>query len=309
MIPYCYVVGTSRSGSTLLARMLHAHPDLGTTGEMNGPVRAENRASYRCSCGSEIIGCPFFGDLHRELRARGLRADIDHWPCVYTLEEDWYRNRHVILNRLSLHSLRSDRLERLRDRVLSRWAERGRAIERANRASVAYAEIGLRLLGGRRVWVDATKEPMRLVHLSRVPELDLYAIHLIRDPRGYCNSVHSTNGVGWSKAAREWTWNIRNAQRALQRLPEHRRMVLRYEVLCADPVGTINGIASFLGLQTHGSYDFKAGGHHLVGNRMRLQDLNGLKQDERWKTEMSPDAVDDIARIAGPFAREYGYAI
>jgi sulfotransferase family protein len=307
MIAYCYVVGTARSGSTLLSRLLHAHPELGTTGEMNGPNRAKDRASYPCSCGSEIAVCGFFVQLLGSMRERGLQADLDHWPGVFTLEDDWYRNRHPILNRLSLQGLRSDVLENARDRLLSGWARRKHAIARASRATVAYAEIGLELLGKRRVWVDATKEPIRLSHLVRVPELDLYAIHLVRDPRGYVNSMRKTGQPEWSKSASEWTWNARNAQRAMRRLPESRRMVLRYESLVDDPVASINAIAKFLGVRGHDSYDFQAGGHHLIGNRMRLHDMRELRRDERWKADLSADALREIARIVGPEARAYGY--
>ena len=309
MVAYCYVVGTGHSGSTLLSRLLYAHPELGTTGEMTGPSRVKNRAAHPCSCGIEIAACPFFVQLLQRMRERGLQADLDHWPGAFTLEDDWYRNRHPILNRLSLRGLRSDVLENARDRLLSGWARRRRAISRANRATVAYAEIGLELLGGRRVWVDATKEPIRLSHLVRVPELDMYAIHLVRDPRGYINSMRKMGQLEWSKSASQWAWNARNAQRALRRLPQSRRMVLRYESLVDNPVASINAITRFLGVQSFDSYDFQAGGHHLIGNRMRLHDLSELKHDERWKADLPAGALKDIARVVGQQAREYGYDV
>jgi hypothetical protein len=241
------------------------------------------------------------------MREGGLEADLEHWPCVYTLEDDWYRNRHPFLNRIAMHGLRSDVLEAARDRLLAGWARRRSAIARADRASVAYARIGLELLGQRCVWVDATKEPMRLAHLARVPELCLFALHLVRDPRGYCNSVRQTNRIGWSAAARQWLWNARNARRVLRRLPEDRRLLLRYEDLCDDPVRELNRIATLLGLRALRVYDFQAPGHHIIGNRMRGNELSAFERDERWKSQMSTGAIKVVELIAGRVARDYGY--
>ena len=43
------------------------------------------------------------------------------------------------------------------------------------------------------------KQPDRLAQLTRIPELDLRVVHLLRDPRGWCNSRRKHSNKDWRR--------------------------------------------------------------------------------------------------------------
>src|SRR5207247_1938926 len=78
-----------------------------------------------------------------------------------------------------------------------------RAADRGER-NLAFIRAALDL-AGREIFVDSTKNPERIRFLHGL-DLDLRVIHLIRDPRGYCNSCRTRPRLGWpvEKGARSW---------------------------------------------------------------------------------------------------------
>lgn len=288
--------------------MLHAHPDIATNGEMGGPARKTNRENYRCSCGQPIGQCSFFAELFRRVQQRGLRFDLEHWTAIYALNERWYLHHRDLLNRIAMLGLRSNTMEVIREVLLAGWPARRRAIQRAHRATAAYAQAGMEILG-RKVWLDAHKEAIRLRFLRRNPQLDLWVIYLVRDPRGVVSSLHRNKDYTWQRCARFWVRESKEADWVRRGIPGDRQMLLHYETLCAQPTQTIDDIARFLGLQPCGSYDFAVGGHHLLGNAMRLYPLAGIKNDERWRQEIPPEVLPVISRMVKPVARRYAYDV
>ena len=54
--------------------------------------------------------------------------------------------------------------------------------------------------------------------------------------------------------------------------------------------------------------DFRAYGHHVVGNGMRLDSTAEVQLDERWKSALSPTELGAFDVTAGRANRRYGYA-
>lgn len=302
-------MGAGRSGSTLLARMLRAHPGIATTAEMAGLRSPKtDREAYPCSCGEPIGKCPFFQELFHRLAMLGLPFDLYRWTTVYALEEDVFNNRRRLLNRLALRGLRHARIEQLRDRVFSMWPARASAIQRTHAVVSAYARECLRMTG-RSVFVDASKDPIRARWLADNQELDLRIVHLVRDPRGVCASAVRTYGTNVSREARNWRVNVENCERALKGINRSRWMRLRYEDLVTSPQETVDQIAEFMGLARASPYDWSVGGHHLIGNQMRLRKLAEVSLDERWREELDEAVADRILSLAGLAAKRCGYPL
>jgi hypothetical protein len=53
--------------------------------------------------------------------------------------------------------------------------------------------------------------------------------------------------------------------------------------------------------------DFRAVEQHIIGNRMRLSATSEIRLDERWQTELTPEQIRAVERIAGAELRRYGY--
>lgn len=69
--PLLYIVGSGRSGSTVLSRLLGAHPDIVSVGELLNYRQffesAEERERH-CSCGSALLDCSFWKRVRETTR-------------------------------------------------------------------------------------------------------------------------------------------------------------------------------------------------------------------------------------------------
>ena len=70
-----FIVGASRSGSTLLERLLNELPGVMSVGELQRVWRRGFVENQLCSCGQPFHDCPFWGEVRQRLQADGRRAD------------------------------------------------------------------------------------------------------------------------------------------------------------------------------------------------------------------------------------------
>jgi hypothetical protein len=102
---------------------------------------------------------------------------------------------------------------------------------------------------GATAFVDTSKTPEFAVALNDLPNVDLYLLNLVRDPRAVACS--------WYKKKRSFPALIRNARDWLRRQRQleawkpglgERFMTVRYEDLAENPVDTIDAIADWAGI-------------------------------------------------------------
>ena len=85
-------------------------------------------------------------------------------------------------------------------------------------------------------------------------------------------------------------------------------MSLHYEDLCADPQGTLDRIAAFIGVQPAPiPSDLGEVEHHIIGNSMRLRGIGEIREDQGWREALDEGDLRVIARIAGPVSHRLGY--
>jgi hypothetical protein len=99
---------------------------------------------------------------------------------------------------------------------------------------------------GTTTFVDTSKAPDFAVELSKLPNVDLYLLNLVRDPRAVACSWYKRKQSlsNLIKNARDW----QNRQQQLEAWkPElgQRFMTVRYEDLATNPVDTISAIADW----------------------------------------------------------------
>ena len=66
-----YVVGSSFSGSTVLAALLGQHPEVISAGELGNWTRRKKVQHIPCSCGLPWQDCPFWKDVQDRWLAEG----------------------------------------------------------------------------------------------------------------------------------------------------------------------------------------------------------------------------------------------
>jgi hypothetical protein len=304
---FLYIAGTSFTGSTLLSFLLNLHPQIVGVGEMTGPFRGvEDRRGYPCSCGAALSECPFWTAVGEEMAGRGLRFDPDHWDMRFDPDNRFGR-------RLMRDSLGSDRADSLRDAAVQHAPGIGRhvrEIARRNEALVASA----RSVSGKPVLADASKDISRARLIDRATDLDPYVVHLVRDSLGFVASKKSRawknpRGAEVDNASRYWNRRSAQAERLFAALPPERRLRVRYEDLCTDPEREFGRICEMLGLeQLPGPYEFFAGDHHIIGNRMRLTSSSEIVLDERWREILTEEEAETVRRSTGRHRQDFGYA-
>lgn len=297
-----YITSSSYSGSTLLTFLLNTHPKICTAGEMEGWAYSEP-GSFLCSCGRPLEECPLFLEVQRGFRRAGLPFAFNEFGTAYRLTTNERVNRYLCGS--LPFGLSATPLESARDTLVQRlpvFSGRLRRQDHANRvfmkAAVDYA--------GAEVFLDATKDPYRLRRLGRIPELDIYVIHLVRDLRGVVLSdlESKKRRIDASQATQLW---IKQQQRILRVLPGFRRTrTLFYEDLCDSVEPTLAGLYEFIGLEpSEWNGDFRSVEHHVLGNSMRLGKVGTIVKSERWRTELSATELGEIERTAADFARSH----
>jgi hypothetical protein len=319
-----YLLAASHSGSTLLAMLLGAHPDLCTVGELKA-TGFGNREQYRCSCRRLIQECAFWQRLGRAMSARGI-PDFQITRAGTSI----FEVASPCAQRLLAPLFRGGGLEWVRDRALSvspAWRHHLRETQRRNLALVE----SLHELTGARWIIDSSKVALRLKYLLRIPSLEIKVIRVIRDGRavaltytdeasfadasdpalrgGGSGDLRVTAQNNMRDAANEWKRSNESADCLVVRLPRSQWTEVRYEELCRQPGAELWKLCGFLGIDpVKVNLDFRSREQHVIGNGMRLDSTSEIRLDERWKTHLTPDDLRIFDTVAGDLNRRYGYA-
>jgi hypothetical protein len=272
-IPYAFILGMSHSGSTLLAFLLNAHPEIVSVGEVSRigellPARWQNGASL-CSCGKGYFLCEFWNE---SLAGMALRGHGLGQPDFFKFE--------------------------------------GREKREAQARLKAFAAAAL-AAGSGRVFLDASKHTQLVRPLAANRGLDLRVIDLYRDGRGIVNSWRKNQDAEPERLIRRWLRQENLRKHALKRIRRGRVHTVRYEALAQHPEETLQGILEFLGVDpsvrvTEG-YKSRSP-HHIIGNRMRLDGQEEIVFDERWRQELPQEWYETFEAMgAGKLNRSFGY--
>ena len=210
-------------------------------------------------------------------------------------------------DRLRYGSLGSDAPEAMRDtleRIIpSHRARMDRLIARNEALVHSILDVT-----GKPIFVDTSKNTRRFKYMSRHSNLDVRAVLLVRDVRGSVVSQMRHMDRSVEKSAIAWTKGVAGIIRVWKKLPEHKRMILRYEDLCRDPQSTLQGLYRFFGVDPSFELDLAAlPPHHIIGNSARMRTITHIRLDERWKRVLSPKQLDTVLQIAGRQNQSFGY--
>jgi len=297
-----YVVGSSHSGSTLLALLADAHPRVASVGEtaVKPRVRREGRAQeQRCSCGETIERCSFWRDIVERVHRDGTRAGSTLWSHDYRFEHPW-------LDALLTRETSMVALRQLRGWMARHAPGYRHRVARIDRANVAFIRA---VLSQRRaaVFLDTTKLLTRLTHLLEIPDLDVKVVQLVRDVRGFAASAKK-RGHPVHEAAYVWHNDQRAIARALRSMPHERLWVMRYEDLCTRPRQTLARLWAFCGVEPFEvPLPVRASDHHVIGNSMRLKGTIELRLDEGWREHLDANDERSVLAVAGALNRQFGY--
>jgi hypothetical protein len=297
---FVYIMSPSYSGSTLLTFLLATHPRIATIGELKATNMGDVE-KYTCSCGEFIRACGFWRTVGETLQRRGIPFDVGdfgtHFRCKSSATAD-----HLLRARV-----RGPLFETVRSLGTAGWPGCRRARARILERNLALIET-IRQIQGADVFLDGSKDPVRLKHLLAAPLGAVKVIHLIRDGRGTANSYTKHYGTTMDVAAVEWRQAQEECERMAGVLPPGACLSILYEDLCRRPDETLTRVFGFLDLEASAARrDFLAMEHHILGNPMRLRSTGQIVLDEKWRAELTEDSLACFDRVAGKLNRRLGY--
>ncbi len=294
-----YILAPSFSGSTLLTYLLGHHEEISTIGELKATKMGDVR-EYRCSCGEPILECGFWQAVQGRARERGLEFSVERFNTVF-------RGDNPVANKLVQATVRPPALEVARRMALSVVPGAASAVRRIAAHNRALADNVCELQGGA-IFLDGSKDSVRLLHLLDSDLWEVQVIYLQRDGRGVTNSIRSHRNVSFAKAMEIWREWVTELERMRRRLDGAAVFDLQYEALCRAPVETLARLWEWLGVEPMPvSENFRDGDFHILGNSMRLSNATEIRLDERWRTALSAEDFAAFERRNGALNRELGY--
>jgi hypothetical protein len=301
-----YIGGLGRSGSTLLDCILGQLPGFFSAGEIRDLWDTGLRENRLCGCGRPFLECEFWS-------AVGLEA-YGGWDVVNV--ERAIRLARTVDRHSRWPFLVRPRLWPSFDKALREYAALLSALYRAI-ASTGHA----------RVVIDSSKAPSTAFVLRNVPDLDVRAVHLIRDSRGVAFS--------WSKRVLRpdtpmrtvymhryhplrtgMRWITRNSLMEIiggLGIPEVR---VRYEGVVHDPRREVLRIVRMFGERvTESDMSFVRPGevllgpnHTVMGNPVRMRSgPMQIRLDTEWRRSMDATQRRAVTLLTWPMLRRYGY--
>lgn len=185
---------------------------------------------------------------------------------------------------------------------------------------------GIANISGKSVIVDSSKVPMHGFILSRVADLDVYFIHLVRDSRAVAFSMGRKKqmpiGSGKTTLMANKTsirsaidWNLQNMSLRMLRVPANRRLMIRYEDLAGDPRSELLKVLRWLGEpEEHARFlsdtSIEFGTNHTVsGNPMRFTTgTTEIRRDMEWRTSKHLSRRL-VTALTWPLLLAFGYPV
>jgi hypothetical protein len=155
------------------------------------------------------------------------------------------------------------------------------------------------------IWGDKSPSYIRHIALLTAQFPTARVIHIVRDVRDYCLSIHKAWGKNILRAAQRWQDDVANAQNEGRKIGTN-YIEVRYEDLLADPRPTLEAIAVFAGVTFE---DGMLDPGRAVENLGAARNIRTLVRSnvDKYLTQMSPELVEKIEKIAGPTLRKLGY--
>jgi hypothetical protein len=302
-----YIAGSGRSGSTILGRIL---------GQLNGFFFAgelckiweygllENRM---CGCGELFRNCGFWREVFRE--AYGGMEKLSGRD-MYELRRKSASMRHLPLFMLPGWDVRkTERISRF-----SGYLEK------------LYASI--RKQAGSRVIIDCSKSVSYGHVLESMDTIDLYVVHIIRDPRGVAHEKLKTKKYQpgdekpvyagrYSLLESSITWDVQNlAAELFWSRFKGKYLKIRYEDFVDKPKETVERILRMMNEESAFSLPFieehkvrlDSLSHSAAGNPVRFNSgIVEIKPDLEWLREMSTEKRILVTSLTWPLLLKYDY--
>jgi len=246
-----YIMGTGRSGTTILEILLSANDAVCSVGELTHIFQDGFEGNNTCACGTTFKLCEFWGKVQQRLSYPPTR--VLKYSKLFN-KIDWHKGFLKTL----FHSISPKNIG---------------VYTQANKDLYdACSDIS-----GKRVIVDSSKYPARALMLNYIYGPSLKIICLTRSPEGILNAFLKTGVEQPSKspfAVLIYYVYVLLASRIVAMISKN-VLCITFEELTGTPIQTLIKIERFTGVSTEqarqqiqGNTAFSPG-HIITGNRLR----------------------------------------
>lgn len=283
-----YIMSPSYSGSTLLTFLMANHSEISTIGELKA-TSLGNISKYNCSCGSPFLECDFWINLQKGLQADGVQFQADNFGTNFSSE-------HGFSNKLLSSRVRGQLFESIRMALLKfgpSSAEYKKILERNKLIADKVCE-----LQGGHVFMDGSKNCNRLVYFANAGLWNLKVVNLVRDERGQLCSLMRREKSSMAEAIERLIQVRKEQKTTLSIIGKENYISINYSELCKNTLSSLNQIYRFVGISAVADANLSKNKHHILGNSMRLSNVDEIRIDERWKQDLSETDL----QVYGPYA-------
>jgi hypothetical protein len=300
-----YIAGSGRSGSTVLDRILGQLDGFFSAGELANVWERGMVAGRKCGCGVRFDSCPTWTAVLED--AFGGAEGVD-------------ARRMVTLGRQRTRPARVPSVVAGRSRDPdAQTVEYRRALERLY--------LAVQRQTGCRVIVDSSKSPLYAEVLATIPAIDLYLVHLVRDPRATAYSFLRRKQLPDFDeerlmqrqppltSARRWgLWQ--SVTELLWRGRPGRYLRVRYEDFVSTPREVVGRLAELVGeaparLPFPSETSVRLGPTHSVSgnpNRFATGTVE-VRADDEWVKHMRRTDRLLVTGLTWPLLLRYQYAL
>ena len=303
-----YIGGYSRSGSTLLLRLLGELPGFVAVGELFDIWDRSYRQNQLCGCGRAFHECPFW----REVTLNAFDCEPIDLPT-----DDYLMQRRQVRGPASVPRLWLPILRSARYRAELR--SYARVLERLYRAIAAVS--------GSRFIIDSSKEPHQAWVLREAAGVELHVVHLVRDSRAVAFSWRRHKArpeIHWkvqhmdrhTVTRSSLEWDVHNFLVSTRRSSLASYSLVRYEDLVSRPkvalenVGQAIGETWDLGAVLDGRELSLQPSHTASGNPSRFATgSTSIRRDDEWMEKMSRNERFLSTALTAPGLVRYRYPL
>jgi Sulfotransferase family len=296
-----FIGGYTRSGSTLLERVLGRADGYFASGEIRHLWREGLKENRRCGCGDPFRECKFWREVFRDAYGSMDALDVDEVLQIKESVDRFWRIPQIRWRTITPPHMRTH-LTAYRSLL-------GRLYESIGRVS------------GARVIIDSTKDSSHGHLLSTMASLDLDVVHLVRDSRAVAYSwqrMKYNPGSGremdrYGLLRTALGWDATNSLVGWLRVHAHTYTRLRYEDFVADPASATEEIYGAVGRFGHtpaldGGRVELTPDHTVAGNPIRFtQGAIEIRNDEEWRRAMGDGSRALVAATSWPVLKAYGF--
>jgi len=300
-----YIAGETRSGSTILGNILDQIDGFFFAGELLNIWRYALIEHRHCTCGKDPAQCEIWQPILR----KAFGKYDDQFPAV--MEQHRLQSNY---NRYLPYYL----IPFLHRRFIAKHHKYLESLESLYRA--------IQEVTGCEIIVDSSKRPTYGRLLSSIPSLDVFALHLVRDPRAvtysWLRKKYQTDGRDYREFMYQSNvyrsailWNVRNLSAELFWGRDPRRyLLLRYEDFIRHPRDSTVHVLKALGCNPDtlpfisDSTVSLSINHSIWGNPVRHHTGQvELKLDDEWRSMFDKKKKLIVDLLTIPWLYRYDY--